>query len=43
MLTAMTQKQIVMEAIKLGVKDFVVKPFERDRVLAALEKMIGAG
>ena len=39
MLTAMTQKQIVMEALKLGVKDFVVKPFEKDRVLAALAKM----
>jgi two-component system chemotaxis response regulator CheY len=40
MVTAMGQQQIVMEAIKSGAKDFVVKPFERDRVLAAVEKLL---
>jgi len=41
MLTAMGQQQIVMEAVKCGARDFVVKPFERERVLAAVAKLIG--
>jgi len=41
MVTAMGQQSIVMEAIKAGAKDFVVKPFDPQRVLAAVQKMIG--
>jgi two-component system chemotaxis response regulator CheY len=41
MVTAMGQQSIVMEAIKSGAKDFVVKPFDAPRVLAAVEKMLG--
>lgn len=41
MLTAMGQQQIVIDAVKCGAKDFVVKPFERDRVLAAVAKLVG--
>lgn len=41
MLTAMGQQQIVIEAIKSGARDFVVKPFERERVLAAVAKLVG--
>jgi two-component system chemotaxis response regulator CheY len=40
MLTAMGQQQIVIEAVKSGARDFVVKPFERERVLAAVEKLV---
>jgi two-component system, chemotaxis family, chemotaxis protein CheY len=40
MLTAMGQQSIVIEAVKSGAKDFVVKPFERERVLAAVDKLI---
>ena len=40
MVTAMGQQSIVMEALKSGAKDFVVKPFDPDRVLAALHKML---
>jgi two-component system chemotaxis response regulator CheY len=40
MLTAMGQQAIVIEAIKNGARDFVVKPFERERVLAAVAKLI---
>lgn len=40
MLTAMGQQAIVIEAIKSGARDFVVKPFERERVLAAVAKLI---
>jgi two-component system, chemotaxis family, chemotaxis protein CheY len=40
MLTAMGQQAIVIEAIKSGARDFVVKPFEKDRVLAAVAKLV---
>lgn len=39
MVTAMGQQSIVMEALKIGAKDFVVKPFDADRVLAAVAKL----
>ena len=42
MVTAMGQQSIIMEAIKCGAKDFVVKPFEAERVLAAVEKLLAA-
>lgn len=41
MVTAMGQQSMVMEAMKSGAKDFVVKPFEPDRVKAALTKLLG--
>lgn len=41
MVTAMGQQGIVMEALKAGARDFVVKPFEPDRVKATLEKLLG--
>jgi two-component system chemotaxis response regulator CheY len=42
MVTAMGQQAIVMEALKSGAKDFVLKPFQPDRVLAALHKLLAA-
>ena len=42
MVTAMGQQAIVMEALKAGAKDFVLKPFQPDRVLGALHKLLGA-
>ena len=41
MVTAMGQQAIVMDALKSGAKDFVVKPFDAKRVLAAVKKMTG--
>jgi two-component system chemotaxis response regulator CheY len=41
MLTALGQESVVLEAIKSGAKDFVVKPFQPERVLAALSKALG--
>lgn len=40
MLTALGQESIVIEAIKNGAKDFVVKPFQPDRVMAAIDKAL---
>lgn len=40
MLTALGQESIVLEAIRAGAKDFVVKPFEPGRVLSAIQKII---
>ncbi len=41
MLTAATQKQTALTAIKMGARDFVIKPFSEDRVLAAIRRMLG--
>lgn len=42
MCTAMGQKQMVVEAIQAGAKDFIVKPFQPDRVLEAVGKLLAA-
>ncbi len=41
MCTAMGQKNMVMEAIQAGAKDFIVKPFKPERVLESIQKLIG--
>ncbi|WP_373898277.1 response regulator [Haloimpatiens sp. FM7315] len=41
MCSAMGQQSMVMDAIKAGAKDFIVKPFQADRVLEAIRKVIG--
>ncbi len=41
-ITAVDQKQSVMDAIRLGALDFVVKPFDRARVTALLTKVAAA-
>lgn len=40
MCSAMGQQAMVMEAIQSGAVDFIVKPFDNERVLKALEKVI---
>jgi two-component system chemotaxis response regulator CheY len=40
MLTVMGQKDVVIEARKLGARDFVLKPCEPARLLAAIERML---
>lgn len=41
MCSAMGQQAMVVEAIQSGAKDFIVKPFQPDRVLEAVKKIIG--
>lgn len=41
MLTALGQDTVVLEAIRTGATDFVVKPFDPNRVLAAVNKALG--
>ena len=41
MCSAMGQQSMVMDAIKAGAKDFIVKPFKADRVLEAVKKIVG--
>jgi two-component system chemotaxis response regulator CheY len=41
MCTAMGQRTIVVEAIQAGAKDFIVKPFQSNRVLESLHRILG--
>ena len=40
MLTALGQQGIVLEAVKAGARDFIVKPFEAERVLSAVRRIL---
>ena len=41
MCSAMGQQAMVIDAIQAGAKDFIVKPFQADRVVEAIQKAIG--
>ena len=41
MCSAMGQQALVIEAIQSGAKDFIVKPFQADRVIEAVKKVVG--
>lgn len=40
MCSAMGQETMVMEAIKLGALDFIVKPFKADRIIQTVSKVL---
>ncbi len=40
MLTALGQESVVLEAVKSGARDFVVKPFDHERVMKAITKLL---
>ena len=41
MCSAMGQQSIVIEALQLGAKDFIVKPFQANLVIESVSKIIG--
>jgi len=40
MVTAIDQRDSLMKAIRLGATDYIIKPFEEDRVLSAVQKAL---
>ncbi len=40
MCSAMGQQAMVMEAIQAGARDFIVKPFQQDRILQAIDRVL---
>lgn len=41
MCSAMGQEAMVIDAIKTGAKDFIVKPFKPERILKTVESIVG--
>lgn len=41
MVTAIEQRDMLMKAIRMGIQDYIVKPFENDRVINAVHKSLG--
>lgn len=41
MCTAMGQKNMVLEAVAAGARDFIVKPFQPEKVVESVRKLIG--
>ncbi|MEO2049710.1 MAG: response regulator [Pirellulales bacterium] len=39
--SALEQTDILRQALQLGASDFIIKPFHKDSVVSALEKMVG--
>jgi len=42
MCSAMGQQGMIIQAVQAGAKDFVVKPFQEDRVLESVNKLLKA-
>ncbi len=41
MCSAMGQQAMVLEAIQAGARDFIVKPFQQERIIEAVDKCLG--
>jgi len=41
--SALDQQQVLKEALGLGASDFIVKPFEKDHIVSALESLLSTG
>lgn len=39
-ISALEQKKVIMEALKYGAKDFIIKPFEEDRVVNSVKNLL---
>jgi len=40
MVTSVGQEQVMKEAILLGARDFIVKPFNEDRIMSAIRRVL---
>jgi two-component system chemotaxis response regulator CheY len=40
--SALGQELLVMEAIQAGAKDFIVKPFKKEKIIETMEKVIAS-
>lgn len=40
MCSALGQQSLIVQALQLGAKDFIVKPFREERVVAAIKKIL---
>jgi len=40
MCSAVGHRQLVLEAMKTGAKDFVIKPFQKERILDAISRLL---
>lgn len=40
MVSAVGQMQMVIKALSIGAKDFIVKPFDEERVIEAIERIL---
>ena len=40
MVTSVGQEQVMKEAILLGARDFIVKPFNEDRIISAIRRVL---
>jgi two-component system chemotaxis response regulator CheY len=43
MITALGQKQQVLSAIKAGARDFIIKPFDQERVTETINRLLPVG
>ncbi len=43
MVTALGQEAFVLEAIKSGAREFIIKPFKNEEIIKAIAKTIGSG
>lgn len=43
MVTAIDQRDSLMEAIRAGASDYIVKPFEDERIVTAVKRALGEG
>ena len=39
-ISAVGQKQMIIKALKIGAKDFIIKPFESEKVKETIEKVV---
>jgi len=39
-ISALDQKKVIMEAMRLGARDFIIKPFDEERVISSIKNLL---